>query len=107
MYGTIHLFLVRSIQNLHSTSPVLFCLNNSQREISEDQSGPALSLKTGPGGPVLFNKEEEERILGEHIAFWDIAPCSLVEADQRFRGDDGDNTHLLGYGQTGSGQCIC
>jgi hypothetical protein len=46
----------------------------------------------------------------EIIDFWDIAPCSLVEADQRFRGtyclhhqgdnggsthdDDGGSTHL-------------
>jgi hypothetical protein len=36
------------------------------------------------------------------IAFWDIALCSLVEVDRRFRGayclhhrpDDGDSTHL-------------
>jgi hypothetical protein len=33
-------------------------------------------------------------------AFWDIAPCTFVEADRRFRGtycdcpDDGGSTHL-------------
>jgi hypothetical protein len=51
---------------------------------------------------LLWCTQFQEQHMLKMTAFWDMAPCSLVKADQHFRdanclhhqGDDGDSTHF-------------
>jgi hypothetical protein len=82
----------------------------TNRRMSDEDRRPVSTSKVKRGAGCNLNNVERLQVLTAAImkirAFWDVAPCSLVGVERRFRGayclhhqgdecpNDGGSTHL-------------